>query len=218
MQLGLHITLLASVVVAMVTCSIWFRGRAERPIGAILFAVLPFIVLGGVSGLLVSATGAPLIEWILPALAVLTVGLACKSDRVFDWFRWSMPFVALVLFLNFTLLVHSEYTASARYPLRVSESLQSGWKQEAGDALRDRFGPEEVIPEGPVSRILGNPKYDQVESLVVERQWHTPFTRLSHVKKAPASLWYPGGEVETSSKRLEVRTSVRGDAANHGRS
>ena len=184
MMLGLHLSLLAVVVVSTVACSIWFRGRAERPIGSILFAILPFVLLGVLSGLLVSATGAPMIEWILPALAVLTVGLTCKSDRVFDWFRWSMPLVALVLFLNFTLLVHGEYTASTQYPVRVGESLQSAWKQEAGNALRDRFGPEEVIAEGPVSRILGDPKYDKVDSLAVERQWHTPITRLAREKRA----------------------------------
>lgn len=217
MLLGLHLSLLAAVVVATVAFSIWFRGPAERPMGAILFALLPFVLIGCVSGLLLNASGAPVIEWILPALAVLIVGLTCKSQRVFGWFRWSMPFVALVLFLNFTLLVRDDYTTAPRFPLRIGQNADRMWKQRAGDALREHFGPEQVVPEGPVTRILGDPKYDALDSVTVERQWHTPITRLSRVKKEPASLWYPGGEIETASKQLEIRTSARGGAASQVR-
>ncbi len=218
MQVDLHLFLLAAVVVATVGCAVRYRGRTTRSMGAVLAATSPFLVLGVISGLLLSARGAPVVEWALPMIAVLVVGVTCRSDRAFDVFRWSMTVAALILFVNFLSLVQGDYTSIPYYSRAVSRSLAIHAKTQASQDLQARFGPEEVIPEGPVSGILGEPKYDRVETLVVERQWYTPITRLSRVRKEPASLWYPGGAVETGSKHLEVRATVAADGAHQKRS
>lgn len=208
MSLFVHLALLAAVVVATLVLVAWDRGRSQRPIGKLLLAVSPFVVIGGLCGLLMSATGVPVVEWALPALAVLVVGLICRSDRFFNGMRWAMLVVAAILCVNFTGLVHGSFTAEPSYSERESKSRQRVVLTAAGKALRESYPPQTVLPEGPVSEILDDPQFNVVDVFVFEPQWHTPLTRLYRIKRNRASLWYPGGDVATASQRLKLRSGV----------
>jgi len=208
MLLYVHLGLMAVVVLITAAVVIPNWGTADRPIGAVLVASLPFWVLGVLSALLLSAKGAPTIEWILPLIAVLIAGICCRSDKAFKGLRWGLTGTAVVLWLNFIFLVNGGigFTANPDQT-RVSERLiQKSEIQAAGEAMRAKLAPDADYPAGPVGEILDDPHFDTVDTLTARSAWHTPLTRLYREDRAKAPLWYPGGEVAEASRKLEVRT------------
>jgi|GEM_PF-1621506 len=206
MEVAIHLSLIAAVVISTVALVIWDWGYPpKRSIREVLIAVLPLIVVGGVCGLLMSATGAPLVEWVIPSLAILVVGMACGSERVFQRTRWAMFLVTIILCVNFTGLVHGDFTAAPGYSRVVSKTRQRMAMNAARKALEKSYPADSVLPEGPVATLLGEPNTGVVEVDTIERCWFTPITRLYLVKRGRAILWCPGGSLEAASKQLELR-------------
>lgn len=206
MEIAIHLSLIAAVVISTVALVVWDWGYPpKRSLKEVLIALLPLVVVGGVCGLLMSATGAPLVEWVIPALAVLTVGMLCGSERVFHRTRWAMFLVTIILCVNFTSLVHGDFTAAPGYSRGVSKARQALAMNAARKALEKSYPADTVLPEGSVATLLGEPDTGIVEVDTIERCWFTPLTRLYLVKRGQAMLWCPGGSLEAASKQLELR-------------
>lgn len=208
MFLYAHLGLLALVVVVTAAVVIPNWGAARRPLGVVLIATLPFLVLGVLSALLLSAKGAPVIEWVLPMIGVLIAGVCCRSDRAFNGLRWGLFGLAIALWLNFGLLIRpgGGYTAEPAYSQAITKSIQTNEIKAAGEAMRAQLPGDATYPAGPVGKILDNPRFDAVDALAVRSEWHTPITRLHREVHSKAPLWYPGGEIASASQKLEART------------
>ena len=208
MLLYAHLGLLALVVLVTAAVVVPNWGTARRPFGVVLLAALPFLGLGVLSALLLSARGTPLIEWALPMIAVLIAGVCCRSDKAFNGLRWGLFGLAIALWLNFGLLIRpgGGYTAEPAFSQVITKSIQANEIKAAGEAMRTKFPDDATYPAGPVGKILDDPRFDAVDALAVRSEWHTPLTRLYREVHSKAPLWYPGGEIASASQKLEVRT------------
>jgi hypothetical protein len=211
MPLAIHMTLLALVVVVAVALVAWRPGRLPRPTPDVVVAVAPLLVVGVICQLLLSAAGKPSLEWAVPALAVLAVGLGCRSEGAFRAARWGFLAASLVLCDNFMTLVQlGGYTADPGTSRTIARALQRTEISRASDALMQAHAAGGELPAGPLSALLHRPGYDQVEGRTIERLWHTPLTGLYRVRRTRGSLWYPGGDVMTASRRIEWRPATQG--------
>lgn len=208
MLLYARVGMLAAVVVGTAWVVILNWGTPRRSIGTLLVSVLPFLGLGVLSALLGSAKGAPTIEWILPAIAVLVAGTCCRSDKAFNGLRWGLTGLAFALWLNFIFLVNGGggFTARPSHTLAIGAMIRNAEVKAAGEALREKLAPGVDYPAGPVDEILDDPRFGAVDSLDVRSEWHTPLTRLYREDRVKVPLWYPGGEVGVASHKLEVRS------------
>lgn len=208
MNLFIHLGLLGCTVLATGILLIIPGKQATRSNRDLAFAMFPFLLLGVLSGLLLSSTGKPLVEWILPALSVLFIGKFAKSRFAFETARWTLLVVAIILFYNFTELVHRNYTAAPEMTRRAAAAQCHNLIRSAGKDLRRSFPAGSVLPEGPVSKYIPNSPYvKNVATLHARHEWHTVFTRLNRVDLARAVLWYPGGEVVSSSQSITIKQS-----------
>ena len=205
MAFVIHLALLSEILITTIVAVAWGRGGAPRSVRAVFGIVIPFLILGIACALLMSATGAPVIEWAFPALAVLIIGLSRPSDRVFTWLPRVIFLAALVLCVNFTHLVHGEFTAAPGFSRAINNSQQRSVLGAAGAALRSRFPAQEVLPKQPLVKLIPDARLTSVEIDSVEREWHTPVTRLYRVHRAEGTLWYPGGPIEVASQQLVIR-------------
>ncbi len=180
---------------------------SRRPIRVLLLAVSPFAPIGLACCLLLTTTGTPLIEWAFPAVATLLLGVFCKSDRIFAGARLVMLAAAVGLCASFLFLVRHDYTADPTRSSLLAKALEKSSIQVAGAALRKQFDGRPNVPEGPVGKILGVPRLDTIEVVSLERQWHTPLTRLYRVRRVHEVLWCPGGEVDQASRGLSLRVA-----------
>ena len=207
MLLYVHLGMLALTVLVTAAVVIPNWGGARRSLGTVLVSALPFLGLGVLSGLLLSSKGVPLIEWVLPMIAVLIAGVGCRSDKAFNGLRWGLFGLAVALWLNFGFLVGGGgFTANPDFTRAIATSMRKNEVNAAGEAMRAKFAPDADYPAGPVGEILADPRFDAVDSLTARSEWHTPLTRLYREDRAKAPLWYPGGEVAEASRKLEVRT------------
>jgi len=206
MVLLCYLILLLAVVLSMLVLVVRNWGYpTQRSLKDLLVALLPFLGLGVASLLLMTATGAPRIEWVVPALAVLAIGLTCRSDRLFTAMRAAMFLVACVLCVLFTQLVHTDFTAVPAHNARISKLRQSVALKAARTALEQAYPPDRVLPEGPVASLLSEPALGVVVTNTVERRWFTPITRLYQVKQGQARVWYPGGRLDLVSEKLGIK-------------
>ncbi len=207
MLLYVHIGVLATVVVATAAVVVPNWGRPQRSTGAVLVAVLPFLALGVLSALLLAAKGKPGIEWALPAIAVLIAGITCRSDKAFNGLRWGLLGLAVALWLNFMFLVNGGggFTTRPSHTLALGAMMRNAEVKAAGETLRSKLAPNADYPAGSVGELLDDPRFDAVESWSVRSEWHTPLTGLYREDRVKAPLWYPGGEVDVASHKLEVR-------------
>ncbi len=210
MQLAFHLSLLLGVVTVALALIMWKPGPFPRPIRIVVGAMVPFFLMGTLCLLLLSGTGIPTREWAVPAGAVLAVGVGCRSVASSKRRSWGFLAVSLGLCVNFTSLVHGEFTANPGFSRRTARAKQSATIASASAALKKSHAAGDRLPEGPLSAILHEPFYDKIEGTTVEHEWHTPLTGLYRVRKASGSLWCPGGEVMTSGGRLEWRPIVQG--------
>jgi len=201
------ILLIGAVLLTLVLVVRNWGYPTQRSLKDLLVALLPFLGIGVMSLLLMSATGSPCIEWVVPALAVLAIGLTCKSDRLFTAMRTAMFLVACVLCVLFTQLVHTDFTAVPAHNARISKLRQSVALKAARTALEQAYSPDRVLPEGPVASLLSEPALGVVVTNTLERRWFTPITRLYQVKHGHARVWYPGGRLDVASAKLGLRVT-----------
>ena len=208
MLIVLHILLIVLTAIGTASAVALNWGPLRRPCGTVLVASLPILALGVLSALLLSAKGAPMVEWVLPLLALLIAGLCCRSDKVFKALRWGLTGIAVLLWLNFGFLVGGGggYTAKPDHTRQFATMIQSSEINAAGEAMRAKLPPDATYPAGPVGAILDDSRFDAVDALAVRPEWHTPLTRLYREVHARAPLWYPGGEIASASQKLEART------------
>ena len=205
MLIWVHTLSLIGVVFATAML-IPMQWRARRPFRELGISLWPFLILGVLSNLLLNANGAPLVEWLLPAIASALTTVFCRSERIVLWLRCIFPTLACFLWLNFLLLVGSkEYTANPAWPTKIAESRTSAALNEARREIERRFSPEDVVREDFVADILGEESFSQLWDVHTERQWHTFFTRLSVVERRAAGVWCPGGLARISVRKLEIR-------------
>lgn len=190
----LHLILFIAVVLIAVVCVAVRLGRMPRPWPKVLLPIAPIIALAVLCQFLLAAGGVPLLEWLLPMIAVLVVGFFCRSESLFRTARRSLFLLAVALCVNFLVLVQvGGYTAAPGLTDRVSRMTALN---EAASRLRESYKPGDVLPAGPL---------EPVEHLEPRPEWHTPLTRIHRLERTKAVIWYPGGAVEDGAGRLEIR-------------
>ncbi|MSQ93248.1 MAG: hypothetical protein EXR98_01685 [Gemmataceae bacterium] len=205
MLIWLHVVLQAGVILTPFGL-LPFQWRRSRSLAQVAIFMSPFLLIGAVSVLLMNANGFPTLEWILPAAVTGILTLSCRSDRVLTWMRGFLVAAAVVLCANFLFLVgESEYTSVPKWPLEISETQKHRSIAAGRDAVEKKFSIETTLEAGSLAKILNEPWFENQELLTVEKQWHTPLTRLYLIKRERAHLWYPGGEVRFGSRALELR-------------
>jgi len=205
-MINVHVAVLAVVVVMTLVILARHHNRSDRSLRTVAIAVSPFLLVGMGSRLLLSATGVPIVEWLLPATSVLVLGLFWNSRRGFEVVRWSMILVAVALCVNFTELAHGRYTASPESTKRIAAARQRAMLDLAANSLHRTFGPEVMLPAGPISEILDSGEFTSVDAIpLVQHEWHTPVTRLYRVVPRKTSIWCPGGRVDTASRNLRFQ-------------
>src|SRR5688572_23214379 len=132
----LHTALLAAVATAPIAVLMRYGGWPRRPVAKVLFAAMPFLVIGLFCLMGLSEAGVPLIEWALPGAVVLIAGLLCQSDRAFAWVHWTLLAASVLLCLNFIFLTYSHYTTDPANARRASAALQTVAVAAADKALR----------------------------------------------------------------------------------
>jgi hypothetical protein len=203
-----HLLLLAAAPLIAFVFIVCAPGRSQHSLWKMLSATVPFLVLGLLSTLSRSIAGAPVIEWVLPALCVLLVGAFCESERLFARAHGCLLPVAVALCANFMFLVRHDYTANPRSATRLNAARRNAVQLAAGKALRDNYRDEESYPAQSVDRFLHDSRLTSVAETDVRREWHTPFTRLYRVARHRAMLWYPGGSVGEASRQLMFRSAT----------
>jgi hypothetical protein len=181
---------------------LWRPGLPKGPPLRIVLAVGPFLVIGVLCSLLLSAYGAPFPQWTIPALATLALGLFCRSERAFRYATYAFLIATVALCWTFGGLISSEFTADPGRTLNLEGAIQWRAIKAASRELGKLSG---VFPEGPVSGILQDRRYDTVQRPMVESQWHTPLTGLYRVCRDKGYLWYPGGDVVIASRQIRWR-------------
>jgi hypothetical protein len=205
----LHVSLLVAVILTAIGLVAWRPGLFPRPLVRVLIPITPLLLIGIMCALMLSAYGAPLREWAVPALSILALGLFCRSERSFRYGTHAFLIAAIVLCWNFTRIMAPPfpYTADTVHAGGLTRAREQAEIAGAQKALRTISVVAPSFPEGPVSAILNEPKYDAVRHVTIQPEWHTPLTGLYRVRRAQGSLWYPGGDVLTASRRIEWRPS-----------
>ncbi|MGC1275950.1 MAG: hypothetical protein WBC44_19770 [Planctomycetaceae bacterium] len=195
-MISVHFLSLGLVVVWTIACLITRPGRPRRTLGTILLAVLPFWLIGITGSLLLSVNGVPTVEWILPAIAVLLIGIACKSQALFTFSRWLLPVVTVLLCVNFLALTSRGYTAAPKKTVGAYAAVMRARVQNEMKTFREQYPPDATLPPGPIRKVI-------VHS--AESEWHTPLTRLHRLERTPSVVWYPGGKVDEAAEKLEIK-------------
>jgi len=193
-MLTLHIVLLIGAIVVAGICLALWGGHPQRSIWQVLGASLPTWLVGVLSSLVLSASGRPAIEWALPLICILILGIGCKSDRVFRHAAVGLTVVAFLLCVNFFSLTSRGYSGVDHSG--VAATLLKNGLKGAADKLREEHAPDEVLPAQKLST--------QTQNRYV-KEWHTPVTMLYRVEKQPVAIWYPGGPVAVGVENLEIR-------------
>lgn len=195
-----QIILLIVVVLSALSFILSRPGTPKRSTRAIALSVVPFLILGVICQLILSANGVPFLEWLIPGLGVLAVALWCRSDKLFRIARWSMFLLAVALCANFLEIVQSGYyTAAPRTVRQLVEIKRRSALHQASKALREEHDPKDVLPAG---------RLGVVESLKIESAWYTPLTRIYRIRHDEAEIWYPGGPVAEAVDQLEIRPAA----------
>ncbi len=201
----LHLILLAgSSVLAMLFVA--FRFGKGRRAGEIINAIVPMIVVGVLCTLVLNANGTPKAEWIIPTLAILIVGLFCRSEKLFRVVRWGMVVLSVALCVNFLNIVQSgDYTASPEGVAQRSKLRERIALRKAASVIENRFDGKAVLPEQPVAELLRSPTIGEIDTPEVAEEWHTPLTRIYKMNHVKSKIWYPGGPVSESADKLVVK-------------
>lgn len=194
MLILLHVLLLISAVALTGACLALYGGHPQRSLWKVLLFALPAWLLGVTSMLVLSANGVPAIEWGLPLICILILGIGCKSERGFTSATTGLTSLALLLCVNFFVLTSRGYTAVDRSQM-TANFLKRSIKSEAED-LRKRHAPDEILPSKKVA---------STQRMTFHREWHTPVTRLYRIEKQPVAVWYPGGPIYEGADKLEIR-------------
>jgi hypothetical protein len=192
-MLTLHIVLLIGAIVAAGVCLALYGGHPQRSIWQVLVASLPTWLIGVLSSLVLSASR-PAIEWALPLICILILGIGCKSDRVFRHATVGLTVVAFLLCVNFFTLASNGYSGVDH--TRLAASLLKHSLTAEADKLREEHAPDEVLPAQKL--------FAQMQHRYI-KEWHTPVTRLYRVEKQSVAVWYPGGPVAVGADKLETR-------------
>jgi len=191
MFVNLHATLiLASLLVPIIVVA-FSAGLRPRPLGRVLIALAPILVVGVICLLLLSAAGVPIAEWMFPLVGLTIAGLCVKSERAFQALRWSLFGVALALSANGAELRGFDYASDARLA-RTFEAMEQRHLAALQDEVRKLPG-DNVFAEGPVAHLLNHPA--KWERKTLQAIWHTWFTGLYQVVSEPGEFWYSGGPV-----------------------
>lgn len=200
----LYLILLAICVAIPLLLIIAFPGFSSRPLASLLRFLLPFVLLGLCSKLLVSGTGTPNLEWILPLFGVLNLWLFCNRESVFRYGSIVLLSIALLQCFNFVYLVHGDYTAQPEFSEKIAAAQQKALLLSAKEAIRHSFPKDELVPPGNVATLLGDSRFAEANSLSFERQWHTMFTGLYLIKRKKTTLWCSGGLNEDASNNIQI--------------
>ena len=109
---AVHALLLLCVGGLALAIPIWQRRPATHSWRLVMYCVIPSLTVGALSGLILNAGGTPFLEWLLPAAAALSTSLFLKERRAAIGFAAAMFLAAVLLSLNFLVLVAGPYTAS----------------------------------------------------------------------------------------------------------
>lgn len=145
--------------------------------------------------LVLSANGVPAIEWALPLICILILGIGCKSDRVFRHAAVGLTVAAFLLCVNFFTLTSSGYSGVDH--TRLTASMLKHSLKSYADKLREEHAPDQVLPAQKL--------FAQSQRRYM-KEWHTPVTRLYRVEVQPVAIWYPGGPVALGAEKLEIRS------------
>lgn len=197
-MLALHVALLAAVIIFTAACLFARTGRQSRPLRTILVAFLPFLLIAVVCSLLLRLDR-PLVEWIAPGIAMLLIGLFCRSDALFAFARQALPLVAVLLCLNFLALTDGGYTNIPKVTIALSTSRLRAGLDSMAKRLRDQHPTDALLPPGEIGTLT-------VATPV--REWHTTLTRLWRVEEKPATVWYPGGKAGEAAEHLQIKPAA----------
>jgi len=186
-----HVTLLALIVLWTVGCIAFRPGIAKRSIWPVLLAFLPFWLIG-ITCMLLLMQGVPTVEWLVPSICVLLIGLLCRSETLWTFSRWALLGVSILLLVDFAVLTGSNrYTAN---PAGTGNIREAAERTRFRAALKRKHSPDAVLPAGPLG---------ETTVWESEKEWHTPLTRLYRVRSEKAVVWYSGGPL--SEGKVEVR-------------
>ena len=167
-----------------------------------LYAVCVITLFGIMSGLLLSARGAPVTEWLFPLVAMVPATMFVKSERAFRAVRSALLLATVVLWCTHLCLIFDGYTSDLPLQTRFDRASASAALTHVRDRMQGRFPPELVFPPSPVKDLLPGLEEPEFTPCTYRRLWHTPFTRLYEITRTPAEIWYPGGPVATGSQEL----------------
>ena len=217
MLVDLHaIAILLSGIAPLVVilCS---HGRPTRPLRQAMAPVLAIAVVGAVCACLLNLRGVPIAEWAFPVIGAVCVGLFVKHDLAFRVAGWALFLVAVVLCANGCwLLASGEYTTAPQRTKQFYQARENVFLQSSAKALRNALPPTEVLPEGPLSKVLAESDRDPRQAADLQTHWdreeihtlwHTWYTRLHKIRAVPGEIWYPGGPVASASAKLQWKKS-----------
>jgi len=186
---NLHAILILASLLAPIIVVAFSPGLRPRPLGRVLIAISPILVVGVVCLLLLSAAGIPVAEWTFPLVGLTIAGLCVKSERAFQALRWSLFGVALALSAHGAELRGFDYASDARLA-RTFEAMEQRHLAALQDEVR-KLPADKVFSEGPVAQVVDHPaKWNR---RTFRPLWHTLFTGLYWVDSEPGEFWYSGG-------------------------
>jgi hypothetical protein len=127
-----------------------------------------------------------------------------KNKRLVVGSLVGMFAIAVILSGSFLFLLSTGYATSVDSIKSLVALRNRGALKTASSKLAARY-PAMNFPEMPLESIDNELSPGRLDTVSTERLWHTFFTRLYRVDRKPALIWYPGGDVLTASKQLEIR-------------
>jgi len=202
-----HVTLhaVAMLLAGLVPLSLLFRygGRSRTSLTDWTGSVAPVLAVGVLSCLLLNVHGAPLGEWLIPALSTMVVAAYVSDPRIRTRICWACFGVALFLFLDFILITQRGYTAEPERMMTIANAKNSGMVSRARRVLQDRALENGSVPVGKIERDV-NGNLLPFEIPVFVRLWHTPWTRLFRIDTYDGIAWSTG-EVVDGKPVIEIR-------------
>ena len=197
------ILLLAALIVPLVAVAVSPAWR-PRPLRVVAVALLPIAVVGLAFLSLLSARGTAVAEWLFPLVGMTVAGLFVKSRRAFEVMRWGLFGLAVVLSVHAMALRTHGYASSRAS--RMYQAFEKARLAGVAERLQAELPADAELPPGPVSDVLGDPAAACWERKALRPLWHTCFTGLHEVIRTPGAVWYPGGPIARSARRLEWRS------------
>ena len=207
MLVTFHFTCIILIILFTLVIIVQTRDRSNRALFEVLIGITPVIMLGVITSMLLRINGTPTVEWALPAICILLLGMFGNSKRDYNRVLILMYCFSLMLCLNFLILTHNDYTSDPERTIAVYDTQKFVLLRKAKNALIRKKRLDINLIEAPVSRHIDNMNVDEycIKSTTTVKEWHSFITRLYRVSRTDNIIWHRGGKVMESGENLELR-------------